>query len=225
MPELFQFDDYQKCMDLSTDSISPAYCIVNTLIKPDESSELSRLIKEFSKREKQHFRHDKLQRGICLENCLRLAERLSDVESFYVEKFPSDTKLNFDFVNYPFVKEDRSKFNRVVNVCINKQLVNYNLTGFSSIEYCLRHEQRIPTGLNELNCRLNWINYHFQSADWLDYAVICVIVVWLAAVIVSSVYDKCGTSKQHHYREPHERSCKLITKMRHDFCRSFSFHS
>lgn len=155
MPELFQFDDYQKCMDLSTDSIAPAYCIVNTLIKPDESSELSRLIKEFSKREKQHFRHDKLQRGICLENCLRLVERLNDVESFYVEKFPSDTKLNFDFVNYPFVKEDRSKFNRVVNVCINKQLANYNLTGFSSIEYCLRHDQRIPTGLNELNCRLN----------------------------------------------------------------------
>lgn len=155
MPDLFIFDDYEQCMSLEEDRSTAAYCVVNAFIKPDDSSILYNYIDEFSKREKQHFRHDKVQRGICVQKCLRLINDLGDSsETFHIEQFAMDSKLTFDFVEYAFVKEDREKLNRILNICINKQLSdNYNLSAFSSIEYCLRHDQNISKGLFKLyNC-------------------------------------------------------------------------
>lgn len=148
MPDLFRFDDYQKCMARSADDYSPAYCVVNTLIKPDRSSELYNFIHDFSKKEKQHFRHDKLQRGVCLENCLHLIDELgSEAENYRGEDFPIDSKLTFDFVDYRYVNDDRLQFNDALNICINKQLAdNYNLSGYSKIEYCLRRDQHFKAG-------------------------------------------------------------------------------
>lgn len=148
MPEMFVYDDFDKCMALSPDGMSPNYCIVNSYIKPDESSSVYNFIHEFSKKGKQHFRHDKLQRGICLKNCLSLNHELGhEAEHFYTESFPMDSKLTLDFIKYQFVDEDRSKLNRLLNVCVNKQLTDdYNLTGHSTIEYCLRRDERIPIG-------------------------------------------------------------------------------
>lgn len=148
MPDLFQFDDYQKCMAEAPDEITPAYCIVNTFIKPDRSSQLYSFIHEFSGKEKQHFRHDKLQRGVCVEKCLKLIEELdSEGDHFSTDEFPMDVKLTFDFVQYRFVNDDRLQFNRILNICMNKYLAdNYNLSGFSKIEYCLRRDQHIRAG-------------------------------------------------------------------------------
>lgn len=147
MPDLFQFDDYQKCMAEASDGITPAYCIVNTFIKPDRSSQLYNLINNFSSKEKQHFRHDKLQRGICVKSCLKLIEELTTDDYFNIDEFPMDVKLTFDFVKYRFVNDDRVQFNKVLNICMNKYLAdNYNLSGFSKIEYCLRRDQHIRKG-------------------------------------------------------------------------------
>lgn len=149
MPDLFRFDNYQKCLGEARDENIPAYCVVNSFIKPDQSSSLYNYINDFSKKEKQHFRHDKLQHGICLEECLSLIQELGTAaEAFYVKAFPMDSKLTFDFVNYQFVNDDRAEYNKVLNICINKQLVdNYNLSSFSNIEYCLRSEQHLKAGL------------------------------------------------------------------------------
>jgi hypothetical protein len=146
MPDLYEFDAFEKCMQ-SSDELTPAYCVVNSIVKPD-SSELYNFIHDYSSKEKQHFRHDKLQRGICMRKCLDLIESLGDgAEKFLSEKFPSNSKLNFEFIDYPAAREDRLRFNRDVNICINKQLMdNYNLSGFSSIEYCLRRDKRIQLG-------------------------------------------------------------------------------
>ena len=155
MPDLFQFDDYQKCLGRNIDQSHTPYCIVNTYVKPDYTSELYNYINEFSMREKQHFRHDKLQRGICMEQCLKTIANLGDeAENYYVTEFPMDSKLTFDFVDYINVKDDRVKFNKLVNICINRELMrNYNLSGYSSIEYCI-HENQSPLGVTNYNFKL-----------------------------------------------------------------------
>lgn len=149
MPEMFVFDDFNKCMALNSNQKMPAYCIVNSYIKPDKSSSLYNFIHEFSKKDKQHFRHDKLQRGICIKDCLNLVQALGpEADSLYTKSFSMDSKLTLDFIKYQFVDEDRSRFNHILNICVNKQLsANYNLTGYSTIEYCLRRDERIPTGV------------------------------------------------------------------------------
>ena len=151
MPDMFVFDDFDKCM-AESDHLSSSYCVVNSYLKPDQSSKLYNYIHEFSKKEKQHFRHDKLQRGICVKDCLNFVKHLgNESEQFFSESFPMDTKLTFDFIKYPFVNEDRSRLNRILNVCVNELLVaNYNLTGHSSIEYCLRKDASVPIGSETL---------------------------------------------------------------------------
>ena len=143
MPDLFQFDDYQKCLGKNKQNTHPSYCIVNTYVKPDYTSVLYNYINEFSMRGKQHFRHDKLQRGICMEKCMKIVADLGEeAEDYYIKEFPMNSKLTFDVVDYINVKEDRVKFNKLVNICINTELMgNYNLSGYSSIEYCIYDNQ------------------------------------------------------------------------------------
>ena len=149
MPEIYLYDDYEKCMALTVDRGAPVFCVVNTFLKSDSSSELYNYIKEFSMREKQHARHDKLQRGICVQDCLSQIEKFKESgEKFYVKKFPMDSKLTLDQIRYRYIDEDRSNLDHVLNLCVNNQLMtNYNLSGYSTIDYCMRHDESIPKGL------------------------------------------------------------------------------
>ena len=92
MPKLFHYDDYDQCLGLYDNEAF--YCVVNTFIKPDEKSELSKFITEFSSNKKQHFRHDKLQRGLCLNGCKDVIDKMGKgSEKYLVEKFPFDSKV------------------------------------------------------------------------------------------------------------------------------------
>ena len=148
MPEIYLYDDYEKCIALTVDRSAPVFCVVNTFLKSDFKSELYNYINEFSKIEKQHARHDKLQRGICVKDCLSLIEKLGENgEKLYVHKFPMDSKLTFDHIQYRFNDEDRLNLDHVLNICVNNQLMtNYNLSGYSTVDYCMRHDESIPKG-------------------------------------------------------------------------------
>lgn len=147
MPDINLFADYDRCMALSPHQNSPAYCVVNTFIKPDPLSELYNYIKDFSKLEKQHFRHDKLHRGICVKDCLSLVKELgSEAKNYFVEKFPMDANLTIDNFKYRFIDEDRSSLDEVMNICVNHELAKFNLSGYSTIDFCMRHDESIPKG-------------------------------------------------------------------------------
>jgi hypothetical protein len=89
MPDLYKFDNFAQCS--ADDSL---YCVVNSFIKPDESSSLYNQIKEFSKHRKIHLRHDKLQRGLCIRNCeSKVFEMGNQSDSYFVEDFPRDSKV------------------------------------------------------------------------------------------------------------------------------------
>lgn len=98
MPILNKLDNYDECMQVYNEKAK--YCLVRTAIKPDPSSELYNFIVEFSSRKKQHFRHDKLLRGVCLNNCQKLLSELDSLksgesDSFYVPPF----NLDYDVCN------------------------------------------------------------------------------------------------------------------------------
>lgn len=144
MPDLYQIDDYEKCLGLQnySESNEALYCLVNTQLKYDDSSELYSYIHEFSMNEKQHFRHDKLQRGICLNKCKIIVESLGEQAIQYVEyDLEVNQRRKIDVINYDNVKEDRINYEKLINICVNKELMDsYNLSGFSTIEYCIRKD-------------------------------------------------------------------------------------
>lgn len=92
MPILNKFDGYEGCMESYKDKAK--YCYVRTALKPDTTSDMYNYIAEFSSNKKQHFRHDKLTRGICINTCQELIEELgSSAEDFYVAPFELDYKV------------------------------------------------------------------------------------------------------------------------------------
>lgn len=93
MPELNKFDDYESCLETYREEAK--YCYVKTAIQPDASSELYKFIMEFSSLKKQHFRHDKLTRGVCINTCLDLIRELgASADDFYVSEFKLDYKVS-----------------------------------------------------------------------------------------------------------------------------------
>lgn len=144
MPDLYQMDDYEKCLGLQNDfeSNEALYCLVNTQLKPDNNSELYRYIHEFSMNKKQHFRHDKLQRGICVTKCKKIVDALGEeAEEYTVDDLELNQRRNIDVVNYDNVKGDRINYDNIINICVNKELMDsYNLSGFSTIDYCIRKD-------------------------------------------------------------------------------------
>lgn len=92
MPKIFRFDDYEQCMGIYDSEA--LYCVVNTYINPDENSKLYNFIKEFSSNRKQHFRHDKLQRGLCVNRCKSVIDEVEKISHDYlVAKFPMDSEV------------------------------------------------------------------------------------------------------------------------------------
>lgn len=93
MPLLNKFDDFDACMQVY--AAEAKYCYVKTAIKPDPSSDLYNYIVEYSSFQKQHFRHDKLARGICINTCEELLDQMNITQSdeYFVPPFELDYKV------------------------------------------------------------------------------------------------------------------------------------
>lgn len=56
-------------------------------------------------------------------------------------------QINFEFIGYANSSMDREKFNRIVNQCINVELMElYALEGYSSIEFCTQKNAELEKG-------------------------------------------------------------------------------
>ncbi|CAO1317393.1 unnamed protein product [Diamesa serratosioi] len=151
MPDLYELDDYEKCLGLqiSSESNGALYCLVNTQMKSDNSSELYNYIHDFSMKTKQHFRHDKLQRGICINKCKMIVELLgAQADKYSVDDVELNQNRKIDVVNYDNVKEDRINYDKIINICVNKVLMDdYNLSGISTVDYCIRQDINLFTSI------------------------------------------------------------------------------
>ena len=93
MPNLNKVESYDAC--LGTYEEEAKFCYVKTYIKPDDTSELYNYIRNFSSMVKQHFRHDKLVRGVCMNSCKEIIDKMGNYsDEYFVPKFPMDTKVS-----------------------------------------------------------------------------------------------------------------------------------
>lgn len=92
MPKLYLMDDYDLCMDKDNLTI---YCITTVIIKPNATLELWDYIDQFSRNRKKHFRHDRLQRGVCVNKCQVLLEDMDQdtLEDLYQPEFEYENEV------------------------------------------------------------------------------------------------------------------------------------
>lgn len=98
-------------------------------------------------------------------------------------------QITFDFIEFANSSEDRDNFNQIVNQCINMELEIYNLSGYSSIEYCVQYEN--PTKIGK-HCFSSWKreNQSFIFLDSLDIFFIVALTLLLIIIYMSSAYDE-----------------------------------
>lgn len=94
-------DDFDLCMDQDNMTV---YCITTVIIKPNATLPLWDYIDEFSRNRKKHFRHDRLQRGVCVNKCQSMLADLDEdtllglyqPEFEYENEVKTTTKSVFD---------------------------------------------------------------------------------------------------------------------------------
>lgn len=86
MPPQYYGHDYTPCMIEGDDAL---WCATYSIIKPNRSNPVWNLIEKYSNDTKRQFRHDLLQRGVCINWCLNKLKHLDNetLASLYVEPF------------------------------------------------------------------------------------------------------------------------------------------
>lgn len=90
----------------------------------------------------------------------------------------------------------RRLYNKLVNQCVNRELMSvYNLSGYSSIEYCVVEDSSIPI-------------------DGLDIGFLTITGMILMIVLSSTLYDRhlknCNIERSgDHYKNTLDGKCKL----------------
>lgn len=93
MPNLYDFDDYDRC--LQEFKHLETYCFVRAEVLPQADSEAWQAIAEISKYNKHHFDHRHLYYGLCLRWCKEdLAAAGTDVvKELYAGLLTNNTKV------------------------------------------------------------------------------------------------------------------------------------
>ncbi|XP_039452293.1 nose resistant to fluoxetine protein 6-like [Culex pipiens pallens] len=181
MPPLFQYESIDKCLRSDPEG---AFCIVKSVVKPDENSPLWRSIQKYSKYAYQ-YQHDVLTRGVCVEACRKLVENLRDQQRFWQPEFDVEFKYIINDWLLPNIEQFRSQYSELLNICQNYRMQSeYNLTVFSEIEHCTTN----ATSSRDL--------------DFWDVLYYTLIVLLFILAVASSVYDAKLATDHNHYRTP-----------------------
>ncbi|KAL7030734.1 hypothetical protein ACKWTF_006765 [Chironomus riparius] len=198
MPNMYKYDDYNECLGIFNDEA--VYCIANVKIQHNSSSELNNFIVEYSSNHKQHYRHDKLKRGLCVNYCLKLIGNLSDITQYHTRILNNSYGLSF--FNAEMYRE---KYDEVVNTCINIELIDkFGLKGFTEVQNCIDNEYQ---------------NYRNNAIDYLDKIVAILLAVILFTIISSSLFDRYlrntihfnDNSKLHYQSSLQSKSHQILT--------------
>ncbi|XP_052895879.1 uncharacterized protein LOC128303065 [Anopheles moucheti] len=197
MPKLWQMDDYDDCLQSSgPDEPAGVYCTSTVVLKPDNRSELWKLIEDFSSDYKRHFNHQVVRRGTCIKKCQKTIEKLSPAarKALTVEKFPIDIRYKFDDGILENVDIDREVYADVVEICINSELnETYGLLAYTEILSCDKSSDEI----------------HIDALDMSFLIILCLLV---GCVILSSWYDSSVNYKltSEHYKQALDSKRKMV---------------
>ncbi|XP_052893011.1 nose resistant to fluoxetine protein 6-like [Anopheles moucheti] len=184
IPQLHLYDSIEQCLHNKPGGV---FCIAKVVIKPDSRSEIWRLIKKYSKYTFQ-YNHDVLTRGVCLEQCSRVLEKLgSAADKFYEPKFNISKRYLISDWLLPNVAHYRQTYGHLINVCQNYELrTRYNLSGYAEIEECTTDVKRE------------------RPMDVLDISYITLLVILLLLAIGSQCYDSWlarNSTDENHYEK------------------------
>uniref|UniRef100_A0A182R4K4 Acyl_transf_3 domain-containing protein n=1 Tax=Anopheles funestus TaxID=62324 RepID=A0A182R4K4_ANOFN len=135
VPPIFLYDDFAHC-----ETQGSVYCYGRSVLRVDQypvnfvvpqTENMDRIV---YKNRVQH-----LELGVCLRECEKALAGLTATqkESLYQPEIP----VNFTFMIpselFPTMKDDKRRYETLVNVCINQRLrTRYNITGYTALEYC-----------------------------------------------------------------------------------------
>ncbi|XP_001661710.2 nose resistant to fluoxetine protein 6 [Aedes aegypti] len=171
LPKLYKYDDFDRC--LQEFDAKAVYCIIDTHIKPNTSAAIWPLIEKFSNDTKRSFRHDRIQRGLCMNLCEKIMEKY-DYETqmkYYLKQFNETNEVTFDPNTFREALDWRIKYKRLANQCVNFELKRqFSIMGYSAVEYCVS-------------------NLEEDSLDYLDIVFLVLLGSIILAVILSSFFD------------------------------------
>lgn len=172
MPELNVYNDYRTCVAAYKDNFR--YCVTHVYIQPNRSSELWNYIEKFSSYTYQHYRHDILKRGICMNDCAGTVKslRLPLVTNFNKSKIfqPYPTRIGEEIPELGWTIEDH----QLTNACNNFELEqSYGLQAVSEISFCL------STKSNKLR----------QAGDTTDHLFMVVSSVLMGLVMLATLSE------------------------------------
>uniref|UniRef100_A0A182JDV2 Acyltransferase 3 domain-containing protein n=1 Tax=Anopheles atroparvus TaxID=41427 RepID=A0A182JDV2_ANOAO len=204
MPRVFQYDDYDICLN-DNPSVPSVYCVVKAVVRPDNASDVWRIIERASDNWKVHVNHAHLDRGFCVRDCerrlesLRASGRLNDSE-LLVPKFKTNIRYTFPSGTFRNLELYRQNYSELLEKCVNAELSDqYGLKAQTEIEYCDNNTTSYPI-------------------DWLEITFILVGLAIVGIVTVSSWYDfRCKTT---HGLEHYKHDLPSSKQM---FLVSFSF--
>ncbi|ETN62656.1 hypothetical protein AND_005646 [Anopheles darlingi] len=137
MPPLYQYDDYDRCLAKP----GAIYCLVDGWIVPNATNPRWTVIRQFSVDTKRSFRHDRLQRGLCMDRCHQLLGRFdhrTQMKYFLARFEPNGAEeITFDPNTFRGALDWRNRYRRLANQCVNYELKRqYALMAYSTVEYC-----------------------------------------------------------------------------------------
>ncbi|XP_050072932.1 uncharacterized protein LOC126561027 [Anopheles maculipalpis] len=143
MPPLFQYDSLTECFAQYPSSV---YCVVKTVLKPKEDSKIWHAIEKYSKHASYHD-HSLLDRGMCVEACVKLVNSLNSSLKATLDTEPITVKP-YHLLSIPSERElpqHVARYGRILNICVNDHLrQRYNLTGYSELERCITADSHRP---------------------------------------------------------------------------------
>ncbi|XP_063709171.1 nose resistant to fluoxetine protein 6-like [Culicoides brevitarsis] len=119
MPPLFKYDDYDQCRAIYKRNFT--YCVVDVQLFEGSNSSLWRQIEDFSRDRRCHFRHDKIKRGICLNEHL-------------------DVGFKGTFVNKMMRNRTKNEEKLVQKVIFDDLLASYGLKSDQKVKFCMTDE-------------------------------------------------------------------------------------
>ncbi|XP_055604206.1 O-acyltransferase like protein-like, partial [Uranotaenia lowii] len=182
MPPLHQFENYDHCLRSQPGA---TYCTVKSIIRPNEQSELWKIIEKYSQYQYQ-YDHNVLLRGVCVPECEKLISSMNgdQLEQFNQKKFNITVRYTYSDWLLPNISYYRQQFGYPINICENVKLqMSHNLTAYSEIEYC---------STSETNQR---------NFDAFDYTFFTILLIVPILAILSTYYDARRTNNNLYFQE------------------------
>lgn len=172
MPALYEFESFVNCSRPAGqfENLIFDYCVVSLEIDESKSSKRAfNVIKKFSQNSKKSFRHDQLKRGMCLSPCLEMNEKLKAELNKYLN---DDSTSSIYSGNSDRLKVFMSSVNRLLNVCINKNLNDtFGLMAKTSLDFCIDRSKPTPM-------------------DMVDHSFVASVTVIFFLIVIASIYGR-----------------------------------